>query len=53
MLVIDQPFMGFLTNYFSAHMGENFEVRVLKLIPSALIYKERYQKISFHEVTQD
>ena len=52
-LVIDQPFMGFLTNYFSALMNEDFEVRVLKLIPSALICEERYQKISFYKVIRD
>ena len=53
MLVIDQPFVGFLTNYFSAHMDENFEIKISKLIPSAIIYEERYQKISFHKVTQN
>ena len=53
ILVIDQPFADFLTNYLSAHMDEDFEVRVLKLIPSALICEERYQKISFHKVIQN
>ena len=53
MLVIDQPFAGFLTNYFSTHMGWQFRIRILKLIPSTLIYEERYQKISFHKVTQN
>ena len=53
MLVIDQPFAGFLTNYFSTHIRWNFGIIVLKLIPSVLICEEKYQKISFHKVTQD
>ena len=53
MLVIDQPFAGFLTNYFSTHIRWNFRIRVLKLIPSTLICEEKYQKISFHKVIQN
>ena len=53
MLIIDQSFAGFLINYFSTHIRWKFGIRVLKIIPSALICEEKYQKISFHKVIQN
>ena len=43
----------FWPTIFQLAWDENFEIRILKLIPSALIYEERYQKIRFHKVIRD
>ena len=40
MLVIDQPFTAFLTNYFSAHMDENFDIGILRLTPHKIDFSD-------------
>ena len=52
-LLLISPLQVFWPTIFQLTWDENFRIRILKLIPSAFICEERYQKISVHKITQN